>query len=61
MIELKLRGPVPDKQAKIFMQACQLLFGSERDGFEICWEDPQTIQIYQSETNVAIKKDSRKE
>ena len=61
MIELKLRGPVPDKHAKTFMQACQMLFGCERDGFQILWDSPDTLHIYQSETKVSIKRDSRKE
>ena len=61
MIELKFVKPVEDQYCKKIIQACQILFGSKRDGFEIAWADPETLQIYQSETRVSVKRDFRKE
>ena len=61
MIELRFIKPVEDQYCKKIMQACQILFGSKREGFEIAWADPERLQIFQSETKVSIKRDSRKE
>jgi hypothetical protein len=57
MIVLRFPNEVEDKVAKAVMQAAKILFNSKREGFRVEWQNPQTLEIYQSETLVSVKRD----